>query len=238
MTRSPFEALAPAYDAARPSYPDGLYDALPLSGATVADVGAGTGISTRGMLARGARVAAFDLSPAMLARVGTHPSLLGTAVADGHALPLRDASVDLVTYAQAFHWLDPARAVPEARRVLRGGGALAVWWNFSDTRDEPWWKAQQDLLESMNPAYDRGYRDLDPTGGLRLAFGEETTHAVPWARELDVETYLVYLSSKSYVAALGPRMAEFLDAQRALLGEAFGGGAVREAFVTRLWLAR
>lgn len=238
MSRSPFENLAAPYDAARPTYPDGLYDALPLAGATVADVGAGTGISARGMLARGATVVAFDLAPAMLARVGAHPSLLGTAVADAHALPLRDASVDLVTYAQAYHWVTPERAVPEARRVLRDGGTLALWWNFFDARDEPWWQAQQDLLESLNPDYSRGYRDLDPAPGLAVAFGDVTTHAVPWVREVDVDTYLVYLSSKSYVAALGERMTGFLDAQRDLLTETFADGVVREPFVTRLWLAR
>ncbi|HEX8004720.1 MAG TPA: methyltransferase domain-containing protein [Mycobacteriales bacterium] len=238
MSRSKFDSLAAVYDAARPAYPDGLYDALPLSGATVADVGAGTGISTRGMLARGARVAAFDLSAPMLGLVGAHPGLLGTAVADAHALPLRDASVDLVTFAQAFHWVDPARAVPEARRVLRPGGTLALWWNDSDARGEPWWQVQQDLLETLNDDYGRDYREHDPAGDLALAFGDVTARTVPWVRRLDVETYLVFLSSKSYVAALGERMPGFLDAQRDLLAAAFPDGTVAEPFVTRLWLAR
>ena len=238
MSRSPFEALAAVYAAARPTYPDGLYDALPLRNATVADVGAGTGIAARGMLARGATVVAFDLAPAMLARVGAHAGLLGTAVADGHALPLRDGSVDLVTYAQAFHWVTPERAVPEARRVLRDGGALAVWWNDSDARDEPWWKVQQDLLETLNDDYGRDYREHDPAADLAIAFGDVTARTVPWVRELDIETYLVFLSSKSYVAALGDRMAGFLDAQRELLGATFADGVVREPFVTRLWVAR
>ncbi|HEV2891540.1 MAG TPA: class I SAM-dependent methyltransferase [Frankiaceae bacterium] len=239
MTRSPFQDLASVYAAARPTYPDGIYDALPLAGATVADVGAGTGISTRGMLARGARVVAFDLAPAMLARVGAHPALLlGTAVADAHALPLRDASLDLVTYAQAFHWTTPERAVAEARRVLRPGGALALWWNHTAARDETWWQVQQDALESLSDGYSRDYRERDHTADLATAFEDVTTIEVPWVRELDVETYVVYLSSKSYVAALGERMPGFLDGQRELLAATFADGVVREPFVTRLWLAR
>ncbi|WP_143626415.1 methyltransferase domain-containing protein, partial [Streptomyces viridosporus] len=56
---------------------------------------------------------------------------------DGNALPLAGASRDLLTYAQAWHWTDPARAVPEALRVLRPGGALALWWNIN-ALDVPW----------------------------------------------------------------------------------------------------
>jgi ubiquinone/menaquinone biosynthesis C-methylase UbiE len=101
-----------------------------LTGALVVEVGAGTGISTRGLLASGADVVAFDLAPKMLERLRANGSpgpgrLLGVAVGDGHALPLRSGVADLVTYAQAFHWMRPAEAVT-ARRVLRPGGALAV----------------------------------------------------------------------------------------------------------------
>lgn len=244
MAGSPFDALVEQYDAARPAYPDGLYDALPpLAGARVVEVGAGTGISTRGLLAGGADVVAFDLAPRMLERLRANGSpgpggLRGAAVADGHRLPLRDASADLVTYAQAFHWMRPDDAVREARRVLRPGGAMAVWWNDSDARDERWWRVQQELLESLNDDYGRDYREYDPATDLAVAFGDVTTATVPWVRRLGVEAYLTFLSSKSYVAALGDRLPAFLDAQRALLTESFPGGVVEEAFVTRLWLGR
>jgi ubiquinone/menaquinone biosynthesis C-methylase UbiE len=165
MTRSPFDALATEYDAARPSYPDGLYDALdglydaldelagPLDGALVAEVGAGTGISTRGLLSRGADVVAYELAPNMLERLRANGSpgpgaLLGAAVADAHALPLRDGVADVVTYAQAFHWVRAPEAAAEAARVLRLDGALAVWWNESAAQDEAWWRRQQELLEA------------------------------------------------------------------------------------------
>ena len=190
------------------------------------------------MLARGARVVAFDLSPAMLARVGAHPSLLGAAVADAHALPLRDASVDLVTYAQAFHWMRDEDAVREARRVLRDGGALALWWNNTDARDQPWWQAQQDELERLVDGYTRRYREVDPTAAMGVAFGDVTATEVPWVRSVDVETYVLFLASKSYVARIGEGTAAFLDRQRAALWEAFPDGVVVEPFVTRLWVAR
>ncbi|MFC7718341.1 class I SAM-dependent methyltransferase [Nonomuraea recticatena] len=70
-----FDRVADAYDAGRPGYPDELFRALsevsgvPLAGATVVDVGAGTGISSRALRARGARVVAVDPGREMLARL-------------------------------------------------------------------------------------------------------------------------------------------------------------------------
>ena len=244
MSRSPFDALVDSYDAARPSYPDGLYAALPpLDGRLVADVAAGTGIATRGLLAHGADVVAFDVGEAVLARLVANGSpgpgrLRGAAVADAHRLPLPDGSVDLVTYAQAFHWVRHAEAAAEARRVLRPGGAVAVWWNDSAAQAEPWWRAQQEMLEVANRAYSRDYRVHDVAADLGTAFADVTCVEVPWERTLDVETYLVFLRSKSYVAALGDLLADFLDAQRTVLAGAFPDGVVVEPFVTRLWVAR
>ena len=56
-------------------------------------------------------------------------------------IPLDDASVDAVFAAQAFHWFDDDRAIPEIARVLRPGGVLALVWNGPDesrpTRSRP-----------------------------------------------------------------------------------------------------
>ena len=244
MSRSPFDALVDSYDAARPGYPDALYDALPpVASALVADVGGGTGISTRGLLARGADVVAYDIGPKMLERLRANGSpgpgaLRGVVVADGHALPARDGTFDLVTYAQAFHWMRADEAALEARRVLKDTGALAVWWNYSAAQQEPWYLAQQEQLEDANRSYRRDYRVRDVAADLRPAFATVDTYEVPWVRRLPLRDYLTYLASKSYVAALGPRLDEFLDAQRQVLTENFPDGVVVERFVTRLWVAR
>ncbi len=231
MSRSPFDALVDAYDAARPAYPEALYDALePLAGRHVVDVGAGTGIATRAMQARGARVTAVDLGEEMLRRLSQR-SRTPALTADAHRLPLRDATADLVTYAQAFHWLRPAEALAEASRVLRPDGRIAVWWNDVDAGDQAWWQAQQLRLEAANPAYHRDYRRIDdPLPGAQY-------HEIRWVRDIALDDYLVWLHSKSYVAALGPAEPDFLAAERASLGQAFPSGVVREPFRTRLWVA-
>lgn len=75
MTTTPqarsFDRAASAYAAHRPSYPPELFDAVedlagrPLRGADVADIGAGTGLATALLHARGARVVAVEPGPAM-----------------------------------------------------------------------------------------------------------------------------------------------------------------------------
>ncbi len=240
-TRSPFDPLVDAYDRARPSYPEPLFDALaervrPLTGARVVEVGAGTGIATRALLGRGARVLALDIGTEMLRRLLRRTPGAHAALADGHALPLPDAAVDLVCYAQAWHWMRTPEAATEAVRVLRVGGALCLWWNDVDAADQPWWRHQQDRLEEGNPDYRRGYRDTDDATAL-AALGildVETLPELRWWRDISVEDYLTWLESKSYVAALGTGRERFLDAERASMTAAFPAGVVREPFRTRL----
>jgi SAM-dependent methyltransferase len=244
--RSPFDPLVDAYDAARPTYPDALFDDLrrlagrPLAGADVVEVGAGTGIATRALLARGARVVPVDLGAAMLGRLRARTPGIPVALGDGEALPLRPGVADLVCYAQAWHWVRVPVAAAEAARVLRPGGALAVWWNDVDAEDEPWWRRQQDRLEKLSPGYRRGYRTRPYADELRWTgqFTEVVTLAGRWSRRIDIDTYLTWLRSKSYVAAIGERLADFLDAERRSLLRTFPDGVVEEPFRTLLVVAR
>lgn len=60
---------------------------------------------------------------------GSEVADIGAGTGIASALPLAEASRDLITYAQSWQWTDTGRAVPEALRVLRPNGALAIWWN-------------------------------------------------------------------------------------------------------------
>jgi SAM-dependent methyltransferase len=246
-SRSLFDPLVDAYDAARPTYPDRVFDDLerlagrPIAGADVVEVGAGTGIATRRLLERGARVFPLDIGPAMLGRLRDRTPGIPAALGDGEALPLRSGVADLVCYAQAWHWMRVPVAAAEAVRVLRPGGALAVWWNDVEAEDQTWWQRQQDRLEAMSPGYTRGYRTSRPYADeLRWTgqFTEVVTLGGRWTRRLDIDTYLTWMRSKSYVAAIGDQEEDFLEAERRSILRAFPDGIVEEPFSTLLVVAR
>ena len=128
-----FGSVADAYDRGRPGYPEAA--AAWLAGRTpgsVLELGAGTGRLTAGLVELGHDVLATDPDPEMLARLAERVPGARTAVAAAEALPVPDRCVDVVVCAQAFHWFDAERALPEIARVLRPGGRLALVWNQSD----------------------------------------------------------------------------------------------------------
>lgn len=229
--RGRFDAVADSYDRGRPGYPDGLYDAVEklagrtLAGAVVADVAAGTGIATRAMAARGARVVALDHGPGMLAKLRARTPRIPVLVADGHALALRDGVADLVTYAQAWHWMDDERAAGEAARVLRRVGSLAVWWNLPRTEDAAWLAEHKRRVEEVCPDPHEGRRDVDPAvlRGHGLAVRRAS---IDWSRTVALGDFVHALRSRSYVAALGGGADALVERERRILAQRFPGGTV------------
>jgi SAM-dependent methyltransferase len=124
-----FSGHAAAYAAARPTYPEALFDWLatlaPRDG-TVLDCGCGNGQASTALAERFARVVATDPSSEQIANAAPH-ARVSYRVAPAEASGLADGSVVLVTAAQAVHWFDHARFAAECRRVLAPGGAVVVW---------------------------------------------------------------------------------------------------------------
>jgi ubiquinone/menaquinone biosynthesis C-methylase UbiE len=133
--RERFTGAADLYDKHRPSYPPALVDWILMQarlepGARIADVGCGTGISTRLFAERGYEVFGVDPNQAMLERARAAGGPARYVCGEAAATSLPDASVGLVTVAQAFHWFDMAAALVEFRRILRAGGCCAAFWNI------------------------------------------------------------------------------------------------------------
>src|SRR5204863_4155198 len=83
------------------------------------------------LAASGATVIGLEPVAAMRALLAAFAPAVASVA---ETLPLRDASVDAITVAQAFHWFDAPRALAEIARVLRPGGALVLVWNERDGR--------------------------------------------------------------------------------------------------------
>ncbi|MEU9291066.1 class I SAM-dependent methyltransferase [Streptomyces sp. NPDC048275] len=244
-----FNTAAAEYAANRPSYPPALFDAIedmaarPLTGARVVDVGAGTGIATALLHARGADVIAVEPGEAMAAEfrrtLPTVPVIRGT----GDTLPLADASADFLTYAQAWHWTNPAHSIPEALRVLRPNGALALWWN-TEALDIPWIAAAADRIErhfGIDPVVEKNGSGARAAAALSTAPTPRLTVAqrtLRWSRRVPLDTHLANLGSHSIFLVLGKEGAEaFLTEERAHLLETFPEGEVEEVYDVLLIVA-
>jgi SAM-dependent methyltransferase len=225
-----FASVAELYDSVRPDYPDETYDVLSqtvggLPGLRVLDLAAGTGLVTRALTARGASVVSTDVAQPMLRALRQRSPALPVAVAAAEALPFVARSFDLVVCATAWHWLDPARALAEVRRVLRPSGHLALWWaNHMWGDDIDWEHAQSEVYQRW--AQQHGSRPPDSTGvGPREAADDLRARGADvvvdtklmWTRTVSREHHLDVLRTHSDNLALGPRRDEFVaEVERAL----------------------
>jgi ubiquinone/menaquinone biosynthesis C-methylase UbiE len=213
-----FGAGAAAYEAARPSYPDEALDLLATElgiapGQRVCDLAAGTGKLTRLLLPLGPEVVAVEPVAAMrgeLARTAPEAEILeGTA----ESIPLPDASVDVVTVAQAFHWFDAPLALAEIARVLHPGGGLSVLWNERD--ESTAWVAEMSRLIRWHERTVSRYQHVD-WAAVVAATGRYTPleeRVIRWDQAMTRATLADRVRSISYIAVMPPVERERLAAE-------------------------
>jgi SAM-dependent methyltransferase len=136
IERSGYEAegFADVYDRYRPSPPPELLEILTVVAQVdrprlVVDLGAGTGLSTRVWAERAEEVIGVEANARMVeqARLATPAPNVHYVEAFAAQTGLDESSADLVTCAQAFHWMEPAPVLAEAARILRRGGIFAAY---------------------------------------------------------------------------------------------------------------
>ena len=117
------------YGRYRPLYPDALFDYLKEIAPSTAlawDCATGSGQAARQLARRFARVIATDASADQI-RNAKPADNITYRVAPAEDAPISDASVDLITVAQALHWFDIESFFREAKRVLKADGVIVVW---------------------------------------------------------------------------------------------------------------
>jgi SAM-dependent methyltransferase len=200
---SSFGTAAGLYERGRPPYPPEALDwLLPAGARRVLDLGAGTGKLTRQLAARGLDVVAVEPTDGMRAELERVlpgvPALAGSA----EQIPLDDGTVDVVLAAQAWHWVDPAQAVPEVARVLAPGGTLGLAWNERDERVD--WVAELGRIIGETRGQDEGAGAANTSDHPRVGppFTPLERHEVFWVHQLSVPELLDMVASRSYIILL------------------------------------
>ncbi len=230
-----FSGRADDYARTRPGYPRAVLEVLLehglVPGGVVADLGSGTGIFSSLLLEASARVYAVEPNDDMRAlaerALSSHADFRSVA-ARAEATSLPDASVDLVTAAQAFHWFDPSLTRRETCRILRPRGHVALVWNDRETEATPFLREYDALLVRRCP----GYRQLQGKSDTPKLFdglfgeGRWERRRVPNEQRLDRDGLHSRVMSSSYAPKAGEpghdvlvRELDELFARRAVAGE-------------------
>ncbi len=240
-----FGAVAAQYDRARPSYPSALVDALLADGACdVLDVGCGTGIAAGLFTARGCRVVGVEVDSRMaeLARAKG----LEVEVARFEQWRARGRRFDLLTSAQAWHWIEPTTGAARAAEALRAGGRIGVFWNFGDppaharellgaiyARLEPDIEKYSVLLGNHDARAQAALTGITSSA----AFEAVETSMFRWRKTYDAAAWLEHLNTHSDHQALSPeRRRRLFDAVAEAIDSI--GGSLEMPYETVLVSAR
>lgn len=196
----------------RPSYPREVLELLRtrcglVATAAVADIGSGTGILTELLLETGAEVFAVEPNKEMreaaerlLSDYGRFRSVTGSA----EATTLPQASVDLVTASQAFHWFDVQKSRHELARILRPSGWVALIWNERPPEPGLFLSEYESLLRRHAAEFDRVTNMRADEVMIREFYGRRPELAVfPNRQILDYAGLEGRLMSSSYAPEPG-----------------------------------
>lgn len=242
--RSAFGAVSAIYDDARPRYPDGVFELLRDRcrlgpGTRAFEVGAGTGLATRPLLATGVSSLVAVEPDARLAaglRDRTASDRLQIVVAPFEDADLAEGGFDLGCAATAFHWVEQRPALAKVARLLKTGGRWAMWWNVFGDPDlpDPFHDATRSLLAPLgsNPSHPNGPKQhfaLDRAARLAdlesvSSFEDVQFELLRWTLVFDPEQVRALYATFSHIAVLAEGERErILDGLHDMAATTFGG---------------
>jgi ubiquinone/menaquinone biosynthesis C-methylase UbiE len=237
-------AVAKEYANFRSGYSNELYDTIAQfglrRGATILDVGCGNGIASEPFVANGFPVTGVDPSESMLAAATQRLPSASFVKGQAEALPFPNERFDVVISAQTFHWMDRARALGEAYRVLRRGGMIAVWWKHLMSQD-PVKQLRDDVVrelgkEPVESGLGGGFKEF-----YASQFTQQTLRVLPWRLAMPLDRYLGYERSRCNVrTTLGAQADEYYRRleERLRLRAGEGNPSISLAYVQYLYMAK
>jgi SAM-dependent methyltransferase len=251
-----FDAWADDYDRFRPRYPDELFGLISTAlelhpGPVVADLGAGTGAASIAMARRGWTVQAVEPGPGMRQKLARSAMAAGVRLeilaATAESTGLRDASVDVATAAQAFHWFDPQPAVAEMARIVRPRGGVALFWNVRDDEASPFLAGYSELLDRYLPGVEIGgkvaadeTRTRDQLAANPVFTVETRRRHLRHAMVMSPADFVNLVFTSSYVrrGLNADEQQRFRGDVVALIAEHHGDRPFQVPYRVDLWLAR
>ena len=237
-------ALVHEYATFRSSYSNELYDTIAQfglrRGATILDVGCGTGIAGEPFVMNGFPVTGVDASESMVAAAAQRLPSATFVQGEAEALPFPNERFDVVISAQSYHWFDRARALAEAYRVMRRGGMIAIWWKHV-MADDPVKVLRDDIFRELGtePAISGlggGFKEF-----YASQFAQQTLRVLPWRVSMPFDQYLGYERSRCSVRkALGERADEYFRLLEQRLRDRVGPGnpTLSIAYIQYLYMAK
>lgn len=251
--RGAFGGDAANYDAARPAYPDWVFETLTGScglkpGARAFEIGPGTGQATVRLLTEGANPLTAIEPDARLAtylRARLPAPALHVANAAFEDADLAPESFDLGAAATSFHWMDQRQALAKVARVLKREGWWAAWWNvFGDPeRHDAFHEATDELLNGSERAPGQYPFALDTAARLADiaavdAFTGVQVDIRKWTLHLSTAQMRALYATYSQFSVLAPDARERLLDGLAEIAEREFGGRVERNMCTALYIAQ
>ncbi|GAC1305184.1 MAG: class I SAM-dependent methyltransferase [Steroidobacteraceae bacterium] len=252
-THGDFTGFADDHAKFRPGYAPPIATAIlgfsesPRECIDAADIGAGTGIWTRILSARGLRsVAAVEPSDEMIRQgiVDSRDAGITWQQGSAEATGLPAGSVDLVTVASALHWVDFDRACDEFQRILRPRGLFAALWNPALITKNPLLadiaaqiiKLKPDIRRAMSGRPGRGERLTDQLSAKSFftdVLYLESRHSM---RQSPAEFLGSWRALNDLQFQLGPELSTKL--LNFIAERTVGVADIETTYLTRAWVAR
>lgn len=244
-----FDGKAAFYAKYRPDYPQALIDYLyQRAGLTpqsiIADIGAGTGILTKLLAAKGSTVYAVEPNDEMrqeaaasLAPFRQIQLIRGTA----EKTTLEPSSVDFVTVAQAFHWFDKTNFRKECRRILKSGGKIVLIWNIRNT-ESPLMRENDQANRQFCPTYQGFSEGFNPSDTHLSDFflnGIFEHKSFPNNINMDEQEFIGRNLSSSYAPRQGtPEYIPYIDLLKTLFEKYEKNGTVLIPITTHSYIGK